>query len=488
MRKNHVKQILYLWLVGIIFGCSSPEFLLDEQNKSNRNIKMEILKADAIKKHPRLFTRVSKLNEAILQRNANQKNVSSTIYNFSINTNLCKMITVDSLTTYTFEVIREQDNGFFENLVVKEKPDGTFKTTLYQYAVTAQEKENILNGIDVDMTNKISTLTIDDPSFVSDIFSKVYFSMFCYEASTVIDPGRLCFQNLHAHPADCLLSGSQAPVLPSTNTVYTMVPCPDSGGGGSGLTGPTDTGGFDGTGTSPTGGGSGPPTFGDEDAPCSKLKQVSVAMKSKLNTIDDSASASNCESCEFGYQMENNSSDPNNPQIGTGLLIASNKNSIKTSYTSTSVGLIHSHSVGLNQMFSFSDVFNLWQLLQNTQQTNWSLGVVYLVSPFGITYAIKTNNIAAFNGFISTLVTNTKGKNTMQKVNKLNDKLAQEHPAPNPFGLSLNEQEKMEEDFLLFFANAGLSIYSTTDSNFENWDKLSLSNNSQERVTRTPCN
>ena len=46
----------------------------------------------------------------------------------------------------------------------------------------------------------------------------------------------------------------------------------------------------------------------------------------------------------------------------------------------------------------------------------------------------------------------------------------------------------MEEDFLLFFANAGLSIYSTTDSNYQNWNKLTLSNNNQERITPIPCN
>ena len=141
MRKNLVKQILYLLLIGIIFGCSTPEFLLEEDNKNNRNIKMEILNADAIKKHPRLFTRVSKLNEAILQKSVNQKNVSSSIYNFSINTTICKMITVDGFTTYTFEVIREQDNGFFENLVVKELANGMFETKIYRYNVTLKKKK-----------------------------------------------------------------------------------------------------------------------------------------------------------------------------------------------------------------------------------------------------------------------------------------------------------------------------------------------------------
>lgn len=263
-----------------------------------------------------------------------------------------------------------------------------------------------------------------------------------------------------------------------------MVPCPDSGGGGSGLTGPTDTGGFDGTGTSPTGGGSGPPTFGDEDAPCSKLKQVSVAMKSKLNTIDDAASASNCEQCEFGYQMEFNSTSS---QITTGPLIESGNNFISTDYVLTSIGLIHSHSKGLHQMFSFSDVLNLYSLNRLTNPANIPLGVIYLVSTSGTTYAIKTDNASAFKNWMETKFSTFKGE-TEDRIVALNDALADQHPPITPFGPSINEQEKLEEDFLKFFNGASLSIYSTTDSNYQNWNKLSLSSNNQSRVTLTPCN
>ena len=448
---------------------------------------MEILNAETIKKHPRLFTKISKHNDVIMLRNTNERNVSSSVYNFKINTNLCKMITVDSIVTYTFYVIREQDNGFFENLVLREKPDGTYIAKLLQYNITEAEKQLMLNGVDVDLNNKISSTVINDSDFISDVTNRIYYSPTgqCYDVTSVYVPGNMCASGEHAYgnPACDYLQPSSGQYNPAkqatagtTQLVYTEMDC---GGGGGGPSGPSDGGGSGGSGpTSPT--GPGLPTFEveDEDGPCSKLKQVSLAMKERLDDIDDAASASNCETCEFGYQMENNSSNPNNPQIVNGPLIISNKNSVTTNYTTTSVGLIHSHSEGLNQMFSFSDVFNLYQLLQKTQQSNWSLGVVYLVSPFGITYAIKTNDIATFNFKIGQMIENTKGKNTMQKVNTLNDKLAQKHPSPSPFGPSINEREKMEEDFLLFFANAGLSIYSTTDSNYQNWNKLTLSNKS----------
>lgn len=68
---------------------------------------MEILNPEAIKKHPRLFTKISKHNDLILLKNSDERNVSSSVYNFTINTNLCKMITVDSIVTYTFYVMRD---------------------------------------------------------------------------------------------------------------------------------------------------------------------------------------------------------------------------------------------------------------------------------------------------------------------------------------------------------------------------------------------
>ncbi len=98
------------------------------------------------------------------------------------------------------------------------------------------------------------------------------------------------------------------------------------------------------------------------------------------------------------------------------------------------------------------------------------------------------DNIAAFYGFINTTLQQTPGTKTSTKLSKLNDKLSIENPTPNVFGPTPNERVKTEEAFLKFFANAGLSLYSTTDSNLQNWNKLTLSNNNQERITPIPCN
>ena len=52
------------------------------------------------------------------------------------------MITFDSITSYTFNVTREPNNGEFENLAIKRLPNGEFITKLFKYNITPEEKHN----------------------------------------------------------------------------------------------------------------------------------------------------------------------------------------------------------------------------------------------------------------------------------------------------------------------------------------------------------
>lgn len=246
MRKNLVKQILYLWLIGIIFGCSTPEFLLEEQ--TNKNIKVSVLRKPEIEAKKFLFTKISKMNQNLLTSNIQNKTVTSSIYNFSIDTNICKMVEINGITTYTFGVTREQSNNLFENLILKENSDGSYLARLYQYNVTETEKNQILNGIDVDMTDKITVIEINDTDFVSNVFGKIYYSgCLCYQADIVTVPGKPCVDGLMWGDTSCQHYGTtDAPTQTTMQVVYIPVDC--GGGGG----GPDDDGGFDGGGTSPT--------------------------------------------------------------------------------------------------------------------------------------------------------------------------------------------------------------------------------------------
>jgi hypothetical protein len=328
-----------------------------------------------------------------------------------------------------------------------------------------------------------STATIEAVNYNPNQTSRVLLSNGCYYSTL-----HICYEAWSGNTAGTPHVATSQCTNPNFLYTQSFFDCPpgvDEPIGGGGPSGPSDGGGSGGSGpTSPT--GPGLPTYeGEDPIPCDKLKQVSLAMKERLNDIDDAASASNCEKCEFGYQMEYNSTSS---QITTGPLIESGSNFIATDYILTSIGLIHSHAKGLHQMFSFSDVLSLYYLNRLTNPANIPLGVIYLVSPSGITYAIKTDNASAFKNWMEDKYKDTQGKDATEKIGNLNDKLANQHLPITPFGPSINEREKLEEDFIKFFEGANLSIYSTTDSNYQNWHKLTLSNNNQTRIKPIPCN
>jgi hypothetical protein len=211
------------------------------------SIKVVVLNSTAIKKEKPLFTKISKLNQNLSSLNSQEKNISSGVYNFSIDTEYCKMITLDSIRTYTFNVIREPSNDDFENLVIKKLPNGSLITKLYKYNVTPLEKHNILHGIDVDMTNKIEVSDINDTEFTGNIFGKVYYSgSLCYQAEMVMTSGTSCKGDDHHAYGDLSCPFINSPYMqaqaPTLSVVYVPIDC-GGAGTGSGTTGTGNTGG-----------------------------------------------------------------------------------------------------------------------------------------------------------------------------------------------------------------------------------------------------
>lgn len=398
-------------------------------------------------------------------------------YGFEIDeTAIVKEIHENGIITYTLGIKTDDlHSNQLRNLLVEQSVNNEVNAYILTYNLTSPLLAAGHNSFQLNY----STATIEAINYNDNQTSRVLLSNGCYMSNVLMcsEPwvGQT-FGSIHVAGHDCF--------NPAYLSMQSVIDCPNESGGG-GET-PIDNGGSIGGGGSPTS-----PTapslteVEDVDGPCSKLKQVSLAMKTKLTTIKNDASTATCEKCEFGYQMEYNATSS---QITTGPLIESGSNFIATDYTLTSIGLIHSHSMGLHQMFSFSDVLSLYYLNKFTNPANIPLGVIYLVSPTGTTYAIKVDNPTSFKSWMENKYKNTQGKDATERIGRLNDALANQHPPLTPFGPSINEREKTEEDFIKFFEGANLSIYSTTDLNYQNWNKLTLSNNNQSRITPIPCN
>ncbi|WP_215731664.1 hypothetical protein, partial [Bizionia saleffrena] len=124
-----------------------------------------------------LTRKLTKLSSNLRNKKSNNsqnKTLVSNEYGFTINTSYATYIeSVDkTYHSYTFYIQRDVEIEMLENLLVSLEPDGTYKTSIILYNITAAEKEDISNNTYVDITNKVSSTVINDEGIISDIFNK----------------------------------------------------------------------------------------------------------------------------------------------------------------------------------------------------------------------------------------------------------------------------------------------------------------------------
>ena len=76
-----------------------------------------------------------------------------------------------------------------------------------------------------------------------------------------------------------------------------------------------------------------------------------------------------------------------------------------------------------------------------------------------------------------------EGLNTEEQVKEILRLMNAKQHKYNQENFNINQ----EVPFLNYFANANISLYKANDG-LTNWDKLTLSNNPTEPITKTPCN
>lgn len=175
MRKYNLKKLLIFGIIVMLFGCNTPEDLIEKETSS---LKLTTLNSKELKKREKLFSKIESFSEFLKLQPLN-KTVSSEIYNFSVDTNSAKMLQNGTITSYTFKVNRVVDNGLFENLLITEKQNGELIAQLLQYNLTGSEKKSILSGGDVNVNGKLNVIDIDDPTLIIDVMGK--FRNDCYD-------------------------------------------------------------------------------------------------------------------------------------------------------------------------------------------------------------------------------------------------------------------------------------------------------------------
>ncbi len=189
--KQKLKQ--YLKTTMLLFGMSffivscqkddDLKIIQQEPLKTQDAFKVSKVGKSKIDENKDLLGRLSNLSEKVEQSrlaNAN-KNIYVAEDDFYINTDYATYMenNVTGYHSYTFPVYRTEEADGIENVLLSLQADGSYKAFLIVYDLNDQERLDLQNELNVDLTGKTTIYSLEDDSFVDDIFSKVLASGDC---------------------------------------------------------------------------------------------------------------------------------------------------------------------------------------------------------------------------------------------------------------------------------------------------------------------
>lgn len=494
--KNYLKiGILLLGISLTLVNCQKDDFEIENPQQIRKaNFNITEIGVTKIQENKNISSKLSKLKEklSVKKNNAQNKEVYSSEYDFTINTDYATYIeSSDGLYhSYTFPITRETDNEIIENLLVSLQPDGTYKMSLITYNFTNQEKQDYLNGQDIDLSGKVNSSIINNEGIISDIFSKT--SPGC---TWVIH--EFCGKGNHPGGYDgnkkCPEYNNEVDILCSTGT-----------GGGDDYYSNNTTGGYTNDGTS-----YGSSTTSDSqdvtvvtvtpNNPCKELKDLSdldkLNLDSEIEFLKEKLAndTQNEWSVNFSKKLINGTSPyeynyhPNTQEEGLG----GTSELLTGGYN---YGSAHIHTKKGFGMFSWGDVKKLSELYNDAVSYNRPAVTLILVCynpniatepemPYNI-YALKVDDKKALTKNTDDVWNGVLYGDIIDQEDRIEKILKDEAERMKVNGSHL------EKYFLEYYEDYGISIYKA-NTNLSDWNKLGLSpvgNTGTQVVTSTPCN
>lgn len=245
-QKLKVKLLIILSISSLLFlNCEKDDQIASSSNHiNNSKEKIKTIYKEEILKNQNISSMLDKVNKSI-EKNKINRTIYSPEFDFYINTDYATYIESENgnYHSYTFPLFRDVYTSNIENLIFSLNPDGSYKTVLITYNLTPEEKEKIINGVSVNLEDKISSIEIDGTSLESNIFGKEFYAGGIGDClGYVVTETSYCGCNEPSHATN--LTGCQC-----IETTYDReyFGCGGSGGGGT-TTGTGTTG--SGTGTS----------------------------------------------------------------------------------------------------------------------------------------------------------------------------------------------------------------------------------------------
>lgn len=480
LTKTTKKKIIFLTF--LIFNLSCNKDFYEEsivKNKSTYNISKTTFNRI---KDQKMRSLIVKSHEKILSKR-NSISSNKGIEDFVIDTTNVIQISTNEVVSLTFPIISE-DSTKLENLVSIKYNNQEYKSYVTEYYLDENEI-NLLNQSDLIVNNLAPDSIIN------------------LETENKISPAGLCTVHSYETVLACYdINGNIILTQGNNGDGCNGVPfdiiievwdinlnCNNNSSGGysdAGNTGIPTSGGDGGGGAYSSNSPNDPnilttpvnpiKIFNKPKTPCDVLKKVNNINKSAyINNHNNASNTNACDNCEYGYKFR----------------MASNQNPLPPSQLPTSngteigipVGLDiyaanHSHPPNTYQMFSFHDINTLFTLYLNAHENIKQYAFFMLNNSNGTDYAILIDDFETFANFINEQLTNVNENDCEKALKKLENILEKKYKRSND----------LEKIFLNFISNAGISLYSPTDANFNNWQKLSLPTNPNNPAVKTPCN
>jgi hypothetical protein len=496
MKKNNLIRMLIFGMIFMLFGCS--EDLFDEPVREITN-RYKIRKTTFNKiKDVKMKSLVLKSQKTLISQRA-YKSTSRELENYIVDTTNVIEISDGSFSFFTFPII-STDSTKLENLVSLNYNDEEYKSYIVEYDLSSQEIEALNSNdetieITPDYITDLETNSRMSPEGPCVIIS--YESVFaCNDANgnTIITEGNLgdgcvglpfdlVFEVMNINTScNSLFFGSGG--LSNTGTIA-ISNGGSGGGGGSGGNYSSITSSDPSVLTTPV---LPVKNFDMTKTPCVLIKKLKkdFVFKTKLAVFFQSAKTDNFER----YSVISTDPTPNlQPGQEDSFDYADSQglpNGQGATYTaySNSKGVIHTHYVGLNSIFSPDDLQDLYNKMIVPEITDdFFIGVV---TAEGTAYILQVTDRLSFIEFRNKYLADKK------KIEKFTSKYYEAKYNLTSNNLANNEKNflKMMSDMGSGLSLAGTSFLPSTQPTYSLFDNLQQKtyNELTTTVQSTNCN
>jgi hypothetical protein len=519
--KNYLRKLAFVAFFGmIISGCEKD---LYENIITNTDTQGRIIIEDFSLKDKNNLPNIGLQNavakiDAFNAKKYQGRMIYDSIRNFYYDDEHGRHIQQDDKHSYTFSVIRPNNNGKIENLVFNSKQDGSFDTFLIKYDITDQElatlpkeqldtKESIVTEINNSLRSGICWCPVyildprhfrlantTGPVIVSNLYTLGYVECDCPPEVTSTNPsnsGGYSYGGSNTSGNTWAGTGGNGNDSSSGSSSNNSA---NSGGGGS-SSGNGNNNSSILTAPLPSSSGDGPGNDADTgslNTPCQDLKGLvnpnrgTGSIMSSIQRLKDKVNSADNNN-ELGFSTKRGI-NPDGTMKYTNTDITSEQNAqVELPTHSTIIGGGHTHPSNAYPMFSFGDLDFL--LSTYNEASNGRKHDVYymLVSKNNTTGIVNTYALKVDNAFTLQQAINAElDKPDYPKILSFDYIIRTIHKKQSRFYESC--QGNYEKMFLQYFGNFGVSIYNATYANLTLWNKLELDPSiNTPTVVSTPC-